>query len=709
MKELLKNIFLAIILLSILYSCEIKKEPFENPEWLGGSIFETLEKNGNYTNLIKLAERAEYRDIIESDVYTFFAADDDAFKEYLTDRGIDSVSQLSKRECKSLMALISLRKGRSRQQLIYRFWEGTQQWQDSTSEYLSRYFRYEMPAKYYIEKEVVKYNPDYKGQELAIVNNHKWMPCISEDLFGDIGGKTDGSDYLYFFPNSTWTGLSWYNAAVIGPEARCSNGFIYYIEKVVPLMPSIEEYMRNNQDKYGVFYDLMQRFARYTPAQEEGIEYDIYTKAYNDVKDIAFENGPQRLGYEATNFYTAYIPTDDVMQEYLNNTFLDGKFASIDSVPVETIIYLLNGHIAGNWVFPSQIRTEFLNPYGETIDFDLDKNVTDAKLLSNGAFYEINMVLEPLAYTAAPGPLFKDNNYSTFLRALNEVGVIPTLSYPDVPVTVFAADNDKLSEYGIRYNTLREIFEQKNIFGIWELMEEEDLTDFVYDHVIYKGYDDFSGEGIIYTTTGSGVYFNNNTFMAGGNREANEQIGVIEDINSNINGVLYLLDNPIKPPKEDFARYIYGNDDFSEFYSLLDKAGLVDSVADEDDADLYYKRLKFLLTYENWTGFLPDNDAIAEAEVNNLIPEDSVELGNFLKYHFVANVLISDFNTVSNDYITAFVDSTGVPLELKIQSEPKQMIVTDGSGEEVQINHNTANVFVRDGIAHRIKTVLISN
>ena len=709
MKGLLKNIFLAIILVSIFHSCEIKKEAFENPEWLGGSIFETLEKNGNYTNLIELAEKAEYRDIIESDVYTFFAADDDAFEEYFASLGINSISGISKRDCRSLMALISLYKPRSRQQLIYRYWEGTNEWQDSLSEYMSRYFRYEMPAKYYIEKEVVKYNPNYQGQELAIVNNHKWMPCISEDLFGDIGGKTDGSDYLYFFSNSTWTGLHWYNGAVIGPEARCSNGFIYYIDQVVPIMPSIEEYMRNNQDKFGVFYDLMQRFATYSTASEEGIEYDIYTKAYNDVRDIASENGPQTLGYEATNFYTAYIPTDDVLQEYLNNAFLDGKFASIDSVPVETIIYLLNGHIAGSWVFPSQIKIEFLNPYGENIDFDLDNNVTDAKLLSNGAFYEINMVLEPMAFNAAPGPLFKDNSYSTLLRAFNEVEVIPTLSYPDVPVTVFAADNDKLSEYGIRYNTLTEVFEQQNIFGIWELMEAEDLIDFVYDHIIYKGYDDFSGEGIIYTATGNGVYFNNNTFMAGGNREANEQIGVIDEINSNINGVLYLLDNPIKSPEEDFARYIYGNDDFSEFYSLLDNAGLVDSVADEDDTDLYYKRFKFLLTYENWTGFLPDNDAIADAVANNLIPEDSVELGNFIKYHFVANNLISDFNTVSNDYITAFVDSTGVHLELKIQSEPKQMVVTDGSGEEVQINHNTANVFVRDGIAHRIKTVLISN
>lgn len=704
MRGLLRNISLVAILSAILLSCEFTKEPYEPPDWLGGSIFETLDKSGNYTHLIALAEKAEYREIIESDVYTFFAADDDAFEEFFASRGVSSVDQLSKRECKSLMALVSVHKGRSRQQLVYQYINDT--WHDSTSEYLSRFFRWDMPAKYYIEKEEVRYNPDYLGQELSIVNNHKWVPCISEDLMGDIGGRTDGSDYLYFLPNSTWTGLQWYNAGVIGPEARCSNGFIYYIDKVVPVMPSIEEYVRENQDKYGVYYDLMQRFATYTPAREEGIEYDIYEKAYNDVRDIAFENGPQTLSYEATNFYTAYIPTDDVLQAYLNETWLDGKFASIDSVPIEAIIYLLDGHVATNWVFPSQIRKEFLNPYGENIDFDLDANVTDATLLSNGAFYEINTVLEPLAFNAAPGPLFKDNNYSTLLRAFNVVGVIPTLSYPDVPVTVFAADNQKIQEYGIRYNTLREEFEQQNTFGIWEPMEEEDLIDFVYDHVVYKGYDDFSGEGIIYTATGNGVYFNNNQFLAGGNREDDEQIGLQEAIDSEINGVLCLLDQPIKAPEEDFARYIFDNEAFSGLYALLDRAGLIDTIQDEDDPNLYYKRLKFLLTYEYWTGFLPDNDAIADAEARDLIPEDSVELGNFLKYHFVAEERISDFDAVSKNYFTALVDSVGVPLELTIQSESGQMVVTDGSGEAIPVDHPTANVFVRDGIAHRIKTVL---
>ena len=101
-------------------------------------------------------------------------------------------------------------------------------------------------------------------------------------------------------------------------------------------------------------------------------------------------------------------------------------------------------------------------------------------------------------------------------------------------------------------------------------------------------------------------------------------------------------------------------------------------------------------------------NAIADAMASSLIPEDTVELGNFLKYHFVADAMISDYETVSDDYNTAYIDTTGTALEVSIQSEPKQLAVTDGSGAEVSIDHNTANVFVRDGIAHRIKTVLLS-
>ncbi len=708
MKGLLKNICLTIFLLSIFNSCEKEKEEYKTPPWLGGSIIETLEKDGNYISLLRLAERAEYTEIIENDVYTVFAADDDAFEEFFASRGIDSIGDISLDECRSLMSLVAQRQPHSRQQLIYR--RSHDKWEDSTSEYLSRFYRWITNAEYYIQKEVVRYNPDYIGEELHIRGGQKYVPCYSEDYFGDYGGDTKGSDYTYFFPNSTWTGLQWFNAAVTGPERKCANGFIYYIDQVVPVAPSVEEYLRNNLDKYEVFYDLMQRFAEYGSAGGEVTDIGYvpyYSKSYTDVRDIAREGGAYELGYERTNIYTLYLPTDDVMDEYLNNTFLT-KFESIDSIPQVTLTYLLNGHIDNNWILPSIIKKEFLNPYGEKIDFDLDQNVTNSLMLSNGVVYEINKVLEPLAFKAVPGPLFFDNNYTTFLSLLNTVNKIGTISFSDVPVTVFAPDNDKLLEYGIRYNKYTETLQKRNIFGEWNDMELDEIIDLADDHIIFRSYEDFSGEEILFMNSGTGVYVNNNTFIAGGNREAGEQVGVIESINSNINGVLYLLDNAIKAPKEDLGRYIYNNDDFSELYSLLNKAELIDSILDPHD-EIYYKSLKFSNQYEYWTGFLPDNNAIADAEANNLIPTDTTELVQFLKYHFVGGYVISDFATVSNDYETASIDTSGIPRKIYIQSQSKQMVVTDGSGKVVQIDHNTANVLISHGIAHRIKTVLISN
>jgi uncharacterized surface protein with fasciclin (FAS1) repeats len=709
MKRLLKTVYLTFFLMLILSSCKEKFDPYNIPPFLGGSIIETLKKEGNYTILLELSDRAGYTETIESDVYILFAANDSAFKVFFAERGIKSVGDLSLDECRSLMSMVTKKQPYSRFQLIYR--HSHDKWEGPESEYLSLFYRWPTSeAEYPIQKEVVKYNTNYLGEELNIRGDIKNVPVYSEDYFGDYGGDPKGSDYLYFFPNSTWRGLQWFNAGVIGPEARCSNGFIYYIDQVVPVPPSIDQYLRSNKNKYGVFYDLMDRFATYSSAGGEyiGTEFvSYYNKGYSGVKNIASEAGAQSLGYELRNVMTIYLPTDNVFNEYLNKTFLT-TFESIDSVPLITIQYLLNGHIDANWILPSIIRKEFLNPYGEKIDFDLDKNVTDTRMLSNGALYEINKVLEPLAFKAVPGPLFYNKNYTTFLRVLNQAQKISTVSFYDVPVTVFAPDNEMLMKYGYRYDKYTEALQKRNIYGVWAKMDQDEINNLADDHIIFRSLEDLSFDGIIFMSSGTGVQIKNNILVAGGNREANEQIGVIKAINSNINGVLYLLDAAIKAPKEDFARYIFNNNDFSELYALLNKAKLVDEVYDKDDK-IYYKRLKFLNQYEHWTGFLPDNDAITNALANNLIPQDTLELVQFLKYHFVGNEVITDYQTVSNDYATASVSSTGALRKLNIQSQPKQMVVTDGSGKTVQIDHNTANEFVSDGIAHRIKTVLISN
>jgi uncharacterized surface protein with fasciclin (FAS1) repeats len=706
-KALLKTI---VVIFVVIYGCELdplEKEIYQKPEWLAGSILETLIEREDYSIFIELIEKAQYTEAIDKNPYTVFAANDSAYKVYFKERGIDSVGQLSRDEAFRIVTLNLINSPRSRRYLVYTHEAG--EWQDSASEYGALFFRWHSRSRSLIQTEEVKYNRLHQGKTLYIRGDEKRIPLFSREFFRDNGGKDDGSDYNFFFPNTPWTTLQWYNAAITESEVRCSNGYIYFLDRVVPIMPSIEEYLRNNQDKYGTFYDIAQRFANYSNAgySDDGKFIPYYKKSYNGIMDFANEEGPSAGWYSRRYTYSAFIPTNEAMDEYLNNTVYK-YYESIDSVPMATLIFLLQGHLAQNYVLKSKIeRNEFHNAYGDNIIIDLDKDIQEATFLSNGAFYGMNKVLEPLAFQTVPGPLFFNSNYTTFLFALNKSEILSSLSLADVPVTIFAPSDEKLEAYGIRYDKVREELQVKDNFGEWAPMNYTDLQQFVHDHIILEPVSDLSKEGFLIMNSGAGVYVNNNKLIAGGNREDNDQAGVAEAIDSKVNGVLFLLDNVIKSPEQNFAMYMSKNPDFSEVYNLFYEAGMLDTIIDAVTLE-EFPRLGFLGQYDYWTAFIPDNEAIQNARSNSLIPAESNELKQFLRYHFVADTLVFDIDPFDYSVNTSAIDSIGQPEKLKIKVNSKDMVLTDEKGNAVPVDHGSANQLVFDGVAHKIKSVLIA-
>jgi hypothetical protein len=153
------------------------------------------------------------------------------------------------------------------------------------------------------------------------------------------------------FPGSTWKkgytpnlkAMNWHNAQVIpNPEipdeveVRTASGFVYFLDRVVAPMPSIEEYMRANLNKYGLYYDILQRFAEYGNQKTDEQNRILYRKSYTSpLFDLAHERGPS-AGNEGVippqNMWSAFLPTNDVLQNYLNNTVLK-YYPNLDSVP----------------------------------------------------------------------------------------------------------------------------------------------------------------------------------------------------------------------------------------------------------------------------------------------------------------------------------------------------------------------------------------
>jgi uncharacterized surface protein with fasciclin (FAS1) repeats len=706
-KPILIAIVLALLLLG-LQSCDNGKQRFEDPPWLGGSSIETLKEKGNYTIFLELMEKANYKEPISKQLFTLFVPDDDAFKSYFSSRGINSVEDLTKDEAVELFTLHVLRNPRSRFQLIYEYvWA---ELQGPQGEYASLFFRKPTYSTAIPYRELPRYVNGFPDS-MWIYTGIKLMPLFSTDYFDDFFGDHNGSDYLYMYPGSVWpeTGLCWGPAAVTEQEVRTSNGFIYYIDRVVPPQPNLEQYLRSHQDKYGVYYDMLQRFADYTNQTVNEDKRVMYTKAYKTVLNIAEEQGPS-TGNEVRmkDMFTLFIPRDEIMQNYLNNTVFK-YYSSLNDVPQITLYYILQGQISRSLGLISKITQNYSNSFGDPMVITKG-DILSSTMCSNGLLYETDKVLEPNAFTCVPGRLFFDNRFSTFLYAINASNLLSTLTKSNQDVTLFAPSNDQVDAYGIRYDKELDKMVQY-VDNTWKTMKAEDLNMFVQDHIHLGKITDLSGEGYIEMTSKNYIHFKNNKIDAGENNLSGKESSILEKIENSHNGMLYILDEPIMTNLK-MGDYIYHQPDLSDFSDLLVKAQLLDpKYIDQNTLDTV-PNLKFLGEAYYWTAFIPTNSAIANARSAGLIPDESDidALKKFLLYHFVRKNTIFDDGQKSGEFPTNLVEGTSttgaIYSTITINNTPGSLQLIDHSGSHISVDHTNADALVRYGVVHKINTVL---
>jgi len=697
----------------MLYSCEDDHYArYEDPPWLSGSILETLEEQGNYTILLKLMKKAGYEEPIQNGLFTIMAANDSSYQAYFNSVGISSVDDISEEQAFKLFTLNIMNTPKARQQFVYDFsyWHGG--WQEKGSEIGALLWRMQTQSKADDYSDTVRYYPNFKGETLRIKGQEKWVPYFSTEFFEESFGDPNGADYNFFFPDTKWSGLQWYNANVLSSEAKCSNGYIYYIDKVVPGIPSIEEYLKDNQDKFGVYYDLIQRFAIYSLAgyADDNDQIKVYSKGYQGITNIASEGGPTPDGgtIQRKNSWTALVPTNNSFQEYINNTVLK-HFSTLEEVPEITLTFLAQSCLINRLVIPSKMQKQLFNFYGDVVPVDINNDIDEALLLSNGPIYVMNKYYPPRAFTSTIAPVFFDSTYTTFLYGINASQMIISLTSPDLDVTIFAPTNDGLLEGGIRYFTEGERIEYQAEDGLWNTMGVLDIKSYVSDQITLDNNVDYSGSGFIKMNSGNYVHYDKNELRGGGNQELGNHAKITGSQKGD-NGILYFVDKAILGPKNDAAMFIAKDSDLSEFYNLLYQAGLADTTIDAE-TDLAYPQMSFLKLEESWTVFAPTNDAINAARNNGLIPEDKEELKQFLLYHFVFDNVIFNDGKLSGTFPTAKIDSTGVDViyyaPIEVINRTNDLSVVDRTGIKVNVNDGTANNLVQLGVVHKIDKVLL--
>jgi uncharacterized surface protein with fasciclin (FAS1) repeats len=715
---MLKTVVFSMGLLLGLSGCEDHLERYKNPPWLGGSNIETLKKRSaegektggpTYYTYLAMMDKSGYTAALEAVPYTLFVPDDEAFAEYFQTAGISGVDALTKDQAKEIFTLHILRNPRSRFQLIYEYlWS---ELQGPDGEYAALFFRKPTYSTSLPYSEVVKYYPDFQGDTLLMYTGIKLMPLFTTDYFEDFSGNPDGSDYLFMYRDGNWNNdMCWGPAMVTESEVRTGNGFIYFVDRVVPPQPNIDMYLGRNQDKYGVFYDMMQRFATYGNAQTDPFTKKLkYLKNYDMVSNIAEEQGAF-TGNEVRmkDMFTLFVPRNEVMQNYLDNTVLK-YYSSLDSVPKITLYYILQTQISRSLALISKIERRFFNSFGDPMVISRDV-IDDAHMCSNGLIYETNTVLEPNVFTCVPGKLFFDKNYSTLLFTINSANLTASLAVPEVKVTLFAPDNEEMEAYGVRYNSTADVIQWRGRDGVFKNMKSEEILMFVQDHIYNGVLDDLSGDGYLEMSSGNFIHHYDGKLAGGENQYMKDEVNVVEKIVNDRNGILYTIDKPIKE-KFVMGKYIMSDPDYSKFAALLISTKLLDNKYIDATTKDTIPQLRFLNEAAAWTGFIPSNAAMTEAELAGIIPTNTDTLKLFLQYHFIRKNVIFDDGLVSGTFPSQRIESVSAIegtkyATLQVTNAKDNLTVTDHSGQVVTVDHSTANNLTRKGVAHKINHVL---
>lgn len=702
----------SILILAILYVLQgCSSEPLElytHPDWLGGTNIETLESEGDCTIFLALMERAEYTVPIEKQLFTLFVPRDEAFEEYFAEKGISSVDDLTKEEAFRLFTMYVLPNPLSRYELIYEYaWD----LESPQGEYGSLFFRKRTRSLMPSYNEVPLYHHIYAGQELTIeTNNPIWIPFFTDEYMKDYNASPDGSDYEFICRTTKWSGTQWHDAMVTDAEVRTSNGFVYFLDRVVDQPPTAEMYLRNNPEKYSVFYQMIQPFATYVRWENNNNEI-VYRKGYNQDKifDIANPEGPNQGGGHHTKreIFTLFMPSNQAWEEY----FAQNGIPDFEELSEITQIYLIQSHILRNQAFKSKIEMGMRDSFGNPLLLNPDEDITDAYLSNNAIIYDLNRVLEPFIFTTVAGPLFFDNDYSTFLLAMYLADKMNMVSRGDFNVTVFPISNEQFEQMGIRYN------EEDNAMQYlipeqerWVNFTFNQLSDFMEGYIAREKLTDLSGEGYFELVSGEYVYYKNNRLFAAGNAEEQEAAEITGYIDNDVNGILYYLDNPLKASGYTVAERLINDPELSEFASLMTQAGLI-TVTQDPVTFTPITRINFLRNRNDFTVFAPTNQAVSEARQAGIIPDGTNELRNFIYNHVIREDVVFDDGKKSGYFNTRYLMESGpsgnVYSRIFIDNDYQNMVITDPSGQVIEVPHETANNLIRAGVMHKIPQIIL--
>ena len=736
MRNFTKGAVYLLLLLLLFTACKEQAfdEHYERPEWLRGNAWKVLEERGDYTIFLDAVEKAGFRSLVEGKgIVTVIAPNNTSMEEYLQERGMSSIDQLSPAELKKLVGYHLVYYAFGQQRFANYNPEGTDAEQVANTAGLNYKHRTKSRDTLSVMVDIID------GKEKMVFHKERFLPVFSSYLFNskNIDAKYN---YEFFYPESSWTGMgegfNISNASVNEYAIPTDNGYLYLVDEVVEPLETVYNQLKE-EENYTTFISMYDRFKEFWYDEQTSREYaalgdSLYILKHSGLPQIGSEwtyNGEfglpdyANLPVLSARAFNVFAPDNAAMNEFFQEYWAE-YYSSIEEVDHLPVAYLLYNHVyQGSIVFPEEItKGEIRSTFGNPIIFDPDKDVKDKKIAVNGAFYGLNNVVVPDMFNSVTGPLFRNPEYKIFLYMAAQANLIQPLMGDALDFTLFIPSDEVILStiYGgseIFWNPGNpliygdEEIQVENSEGIKVAMSQSAMSRFVNDHIVTDEITSIGGKKVYRTRNPFSYIYVTDAGVASSNTynlpdEATHFVSVEPVAGNWYNGKTYEVERALTREEGSF-KYLIGSatsgisalQEFSEFSILLSQAGLI-----EQNSELTF------LFGDNFLLFAPTNEAIQDAKQKGLIPTNKTALANYLKYYFVP---VSSNGL--NDY--AF-PGFGVEGELKtaqLKSGKPSLLTLSDTGTALQVSNNggiTANVvsefprIYQDGAIYQIDQVL---
>ena len=452
-----------------------KNEHYEAPSFLVGNAKEVLERpfeGHTFKTFLRGIELVGYLDVVDSQILTVLAPTDEAFAQYLKEKGYASIEEMYQADPDFTNQVITYH-------LLYYAldWEkmtnfrpgegdGATEEDKQTMAGLFNQFR----TRCVLDTTHIKFDdPSLPESVVPVVHYDRYLTVFSEKMFHTLGIDAQ-SNYNYFFPNTQWNpkhlanGFNVMNAAVLDTAAVVTdNGYLYHIDHVIEPVGTIYEEIT----KRGKYQLVQQLFDKYSYPSEELNEsenrgYVVYTQKFYGLPNIANEwMSSSYLDIMDNSFFSwnTFLPTDNAVNKMFEEYWDSGcgykDILDLDDLIQKILLEECLGYIELTDVrhtqykcFPDYIRNGKVESlYGTIITTD-PATFDDNMVCSNGILYGSTQMSLPGVFAGVAGAAMKNRRFLPYLYALDGSEMLLALSSNQgqfvalIPDTAQFAHND---------------------------------------------------------------------------------------------------------------------------------------------------------------------------------------------------------------------------------------------------------------------------